>query len=201
MAIVDNIIANLKENEENKKRVNSSRKGKRGEANVLPLLIERFKLPFARKPQTLGSGGWATQHAETLKEGKLDMDSLAGDIITPKGFGFCIEVKSGYDIELINLFQGTKKKSDQKQLQDFFDQVSRDSKRVNKQPLLIYHKDNCPSIVFLETKTLKPYCSCIYPIFYYNTQWVCLSFVSLLELPSEFFFASQASSDQLPTAK
>lgn len=160
-----------------KKRVNSSRKGKCFERDLVDILKARFKLPFARNPSTFGSGAWSTTHDYS----GLDMNAIAGDIITPLRFKYTIECKSGYDIELINLFSGANRKSDSKTIDGFIEQVERDAGRVNKLPLIIYRKNLCLSLALLKETT---------PVVQYMRyrDYYIVSLQDLLELPHNFFF-------------
>lgn len=178
---IDDILAQLKGSR--KKRINSSRKGKRGERDLCRILSERFGLPFAKRPDEFGSGGWSTTH-ETVQEG-LDLDHMAGDILTPKGFRFCIENKLGYDLEILNLLPGANRKRDRTLLDSFVAQAERDSARVGKEPLVIYKKDRCPHLAGIPKKILPNHN--LVPFLEYNG-YLWFSLDSLLTLPDDFFF-------------
>ena len=179
---IDDILAEMNKPAA-KKRINSCRKGKRGEREVVHLLMEHFKLPFAKRPEEFGSGGWSTTHEE-VQEG-LDLDHMAGDILVPKGFRFCIENKVGYDIEVINLFPDANRKRDEKLIDEFIAQAERDSNRVGKEPLVFYRKDYCPIITFFPTRLMIPNIPLL-PILYYKN-YTCVSLGMLLSYPRDFF--------------
>ena len=178
---VDDILANLRKKT---KKVNSNRKGKRGEKNVCKKLIERFQKPFSRNPDTFGSGAWSTNKGDLQEE--LDLDHLAGDIITPKGFSFCIENKKGYDMEVFNLMSGANRKRDKKLLDEFIEQAERDAERVGKIPMVLYAKDRCPVIAFIPEVEIRNRSTFLVMLRYGS--YVGISLGDLLELPDDFFF-------------
>ena len=95
---IEDIFSNLEKKEKHSKsRKNSSRKGKRGEQKIGNLFKEQFNLPFSRVPQ---SGAIGTRADLTDEAKKI----LSGDIITPDNFCWSLENKTGYDIDIINLF-------------------------------------------------------------------------------------------------
>ena len=63
------------------KKLNSGRKGRRGEREIVDLLVARFNMPFSRVPQ---SGNRMSQVAlpEELK------GAYVGDIVTPGAFKY-----------------------------------------------------------------------------------------------------------------
>src|SRR5690349_13296154 len=97
-----------------KKKINSKKKGSTFERKVCHILNKHFNTSeFCRSP---GSGAFATSHnlPEYLK--------IYGDLITPKNFKYCLELKKGYsDINISDLFN---KKS---KLWEFIEQADRDS--------------------------------------------------------------------------
>lgn len=181
---VDDILNQLRDGGRKKKRINSNRKGKRGERILCQKLTERFQKPFAKNPDNFGSGAWSTTHAD-LQEG-LDLDHLCGDIITPKGFRFAIENKKGYDIEMINLFAGANRKRDEKQIDDFLEQCKRDADRVGKSTLLFYTKDYCPTLAFIPREESHWVPDKVVKLLYKG--FLVLSLDDLLQIPDEFFF-------------
>jgi len=120
---------------------NNNKKGKSGERALAKLLNERFKVYtqtlgcFAR---TIGSGNRWSQTACLSKEAT---ESLAGDLITPKTFKYCIENKCGYkSISIHDIFAGSK------QLDNFLFQAITDAQRIDKLPVLIWKSDYKPYI-------------------------------------------------------
>jgi hypothetical protein len=117
-----------------KGRINSKAKGGRFERKVADMLNKRFNTSdFCRTP---GSGAFATTHSlpEYLK--------IYGDLITPKGFKFIIECKSGYNKEgICNLFNSNSI------ISDMIAQAERDSIKSKKNYLLIIGNDRQDPIV------------------------------------------------------
>lgn len=121
---------------------NNNKKGKSGERAVVKLLNERFTIQcqelgcFAR---TIGSGN---RWSQTDCLSKQASESLAGDLITPDSFKYCIENKCGYkSISIHDIFAGSKL------LDGFLVQAITDAQRINKLPLLIWKSDYKPYIV------------------------------------------------------
>lgn len=110
------------------KKINSNKKGGTFSRKICNLLNERFNVKeFSKTP---GSGAYATTHnlPEHLK--------IYGDLITPKNFRFCVELKKGYN--KITLGSWFNKKS---QIWDFITQSEKDSLKSNKISLLIFQQD------------------------------------------------------------
>jgi len=126
-----------------KKRINSRRKGANFERQLAKLFNSKFKTKeFARTP---GSGAFATTH--DLPE----HIAIYGDLITPKEFIFVIEAKSGYNINIFDLFK------ENNELDKFIRQAKRDSKNNNKDWLLIYKKTRNKPIVITKLKKFHQY--------------------------------------------
>jgi len=122
-----------------KRRINSRSKGNRFERKIAKLLNERFETKeFCRTP---GSGAFGTTHTSLPTHIKVH-----GDLITPEKFRFVVECKSGYKVELDDLF---KKDS---QFWKFIAQAKRDSETANKPWILIYEKTRRKAIVVTEEK-------------------------------------------------
>jgi len=117
-----------------KKRVNSKAKGGAFERKIANLLNEQFKTKeFSRTP---GSGAFATTHQ--LPE----HITVAGDIITPKNFKFCIECKKGYNDQTIySLLEYNSK------IWQFIEQSEKDAKKLKKVPMIIYKQDRKDTLV------------------------------------------------------
>ena len=126
--IVD--IENLKK----KKRVNSKAKGGAFERKIANLLNETFDTrEFNRTP---GSGAFATTHE--LPE----HITVAGDLITPLNFKFCIECKKGYNDQTIYSLIDYNSK-----IWQFIEQCEKDAKKMNKVPMIIYKQDRRDTLV------------------------------------------------------
>ena len=196
--VIEDIFANLEERQKKKRSaVNSSRKGKRGERKICDVLSERFSLPFSRVPD---SGAFGTTHKLSNNVSK----ALSSDIIAPDNFAWTIEVKTGYDIDLINVFMPEDKPSrDRRLLGEFLDQGSRDGSRVGLPPMILYSKDRRPTLAFVPrighpkeailAERLPEFRVRLYLHHESSdprwTEWVAVSLEEMLgTLPNEFFF-------------
>ncbi len=120
-------IVNL-EKLKKKKRVNSKAKGGAFERQIAKMLNEQFETKeFNRTP---GSGAFATTHE--LPE----HITVAGDLITPLNFKFCIECKKGYNDQTIYSLLDYNSK-----IWQFIEQCEKDAKKMNKVPMIIYKQD------------------------------------------------------------
>lgn len=140
-------IESIWEHLEGKKKINSGTKGKGGERELVHLLNERFSLILSQNPnwgkfsRSVGSGNRFSQANLSLSATKV----FSGDLIC-ENFKFVIESKAGYDIDLNTLFS----KKGNKEIDSFLSQVSKDSERSKKRPLLIWKKDRKPRLAFLK---------------------------------------------------
>lgn len=101
---------------------------------------------FYRSP---GSGGVATMNEEN---GEITGDIIAikpeARLLTSK---FSIECKDGYpDADFMKLFKNNKNDT----IQGFWDQCIRDSRKANKQGMLIFRKKGMPILVGIEGNTI-----------------------------------------------
>jgi len=167
-------IDDILKNKDKPKKVNGNSKGKRTERSLANLLNKRFGQGFSR---SLGSGNRWSQVSNLPKHAK---ETLTGDICCPEGFKFVVESKGGYSkIDLNNIFE-----KGNTELDEFIKQVSNDSERCQKMPLLIWKKDRRPWMVFIRSKDLIGEYE--YKIVYRD--WVIIPLKELLELPDSFFF-------------
>jgi hypothetical protein len=172
---VDDLISNLNKKISKKKPKNSSKKGRRGEANLCKILIKRFNKPFSR---VVGSGA-RTSQVNLSEEAKL---VLTGDIVSPKEFFFSLEVKNGYsEIDLCNVLD-----SGNKLLDNFMDQATKDAGKINRLPLLCWKKDRMSWVAFLRQQDLPNYTCFNYYLCYKD--WVAVSLNELLKQNDKFFF-------------
>tara|TARA_R110002020_G_C16178785_1_gene764639 strand:- start:211 stop:747 length:537 start_codon:yes stop_codon:yes gene_type:complete len=112
-----------------KKRVNSKAKGGAFERQVANMLNEQFDTKeFCRTP---GSGAFATTHQHLPEH-----ITVAGDLITPQNFKFCIECKKGYNDQTIYSLLDYNSK-----VWEFVEQCEKDAKKLNKVPMIIYKQD------------------------------------------------------------
>lgn len=110
------------------KRVNSKAKGGAFERQIAKMLNEQFSTKeFSRTP---GSGAFATTHE--LPE----HITVAGDLITPLNFKFCIECKKGYNDQTIYSLLDYNSK-----IWQFIEQCEKDAKKMSKVPMIIYKQD------------------------------------------------------------
>jgi hypothetical protein len=175
-----------------KKRVNSKAKGNRSELKICKLLTEHFGEPFNRVPS---SGAFGTSHQSLQKNAR---DILAGDVITPKGFLFVIENKVGYNIDLINLYSD-KDNTDKKLFFGFLEQASRDAKRTDRLPMVVYTKDRRETLACFPRDFFGHSSELLFDrIFHFQwlspkfPEWPCWTLVGLSELlgrmPKECFY-------------
>lgn len=168
--VTDDILSKKKT-----KKVDGKKKGNRTELDLTKLLNARFGTGFSR---TIGSGAVGTSKGQWLP--KHAQDVFSGDLIVPKGFRFVIESKGGYDgIDMSSVFvRGNS------ELDGFLDQVTKDSKRCQRSPLLCWKKTRKPWLAFVQTKELTG------RSFKYKMQygkWTCVALEHLLKLEDEFF--------------
>ena len=150
-----------------KRRINSRRKGNAFERKISKLLNERFETKeFCRTP---GSGAFGSTH--TLPQ----HIKVYGDLITPQNFKFVIECKSGYTVELDDLF---KPKSE---FWSFVEQAKRDATTAKRDWLMIYQKTRRKGVVVTNVKAnlkgVKLFSDC----YMYGLE-------QFIQLPVEFFF-------------
>ena len=117
-----------------KKRVNSKAKGGAFERKIANLLNEQFGTKeFNRTP---GSGAFATTHELPAHI------TVAGDLITPLKFKFCIECKKGYNDQTIHSLLDYNSK-----IWQFVEQCEKDAKKMKKVPMIIYKQDRRDTLV------------------------------------------------------
>lgn len=200
---VDNIFTNLEKKKTlKKKRINVKAKGDRGELKVCKILTNHFGEDFSRIPR---SGGFGSTH--NLSENMTV--AMAGDVLGPDNFLFCLENKTGYDVDLVNTFCGQytscrKKSSDRKDITGFINQSCKDAIRSNKIAAVIYTKDYRPPLFILpldnfcneqilrnnidkfEQYMILRYTSKYAPEW---TRWIVVSLEEILKvLPTSFFY-------------
>jgi hypothetical protein len=178
---VDDILKNYGK----KKPKNSGRKGKRGEHSLIGCLTKRFPdKPFSR---TIGSGACA--HRLRLTEAAKNV--FTGDVVCPEDFVFALESKHGYnDTSLERAVQRLEKTSGKKGsvlIDGFLKQVTKDSERVNKKPMLCWKKDYQPWLTFLRTEHLPVELREEKMVY---REWTIVPLEKILEQPDHFFFRS-----------
>ena len=173
---------------EKPKKIKSGKKGKRVELDLIKNLNARFDKTLSSRPKagkfsrSVGSGN---RWGQRVHLSKAASDTYSGDIVCPEGFLFVLESKGGYnDIDLCVLFSGS-----QSELDGFLKQVSDDSKRCGRKPMLIWKKDRKPRLAFLRSEDLssRPFsCSLKYG------EWTALSYDELITLEDDFFFTASS---------
>lgn len=176
---VENILGDKKP-----KKIKSGKKGKRVELELIKSLNERFVKVLSERPQagkfsrSVGSGN---RWGQRVHLSKAASDTYSGDIVCPEGFRFVLESKGGYnDIDLCSAFSGR-----QAELDSFLKQVSDDSERCGRRPLLLWKKDRKPRLAFLRSSDLEGRsfsCSMKYG------DWTALLYEDLMGLDDSFFF-------------
>ncbi len=112
----------------------SARYGKGFEYEIRDMLREATGIDsFERTPQ---SGAWiGKSNSYKIKTAREDMiDIMAGDIVTPEGWRWCIECKNHEDVPVHQLYFGEECKT----INEFLGQIYDDSLTTGKQPLLIF---------------------------------------------------------------
>lgn len=166
------------------KKIKSGKKGKRVELELIKNLNDRFASTLSARPQagkfsrSVGSGN---RWGQRVHLSKAASDTYSGDIVCPEGFRFVLESKGGYnDIDLCTAFSGR-----QAELDSFLKQVSDDSDRCGRMPMLLWKKDRKPRIAFLRSEHLGSRefrCSMKYG------SWTAVLYEDLMALEDSFFF-------------
>jgi len=169
------------------KKIKSGKKGKRVELEVVKDLNTRFNDILLKNPnwgrfsRTIGSGN---RWGQNVYLSKSAMDNFSGDLVCPENFKFVLESKGGYnDIDLCSAFQ-----KGQSELDSFLKQVSHDSERTGRRPMLLWKKNRKPRLAFLKSFDLPQE---IHSKFEYTMKyrdWIVVSFDDLIVLEDQFFF-------------
>lgn len=166
------------------KKIKSGKKGKRVELELVKSLNARFAKIISSNPdigtfsRSVGSGN---RWGQNIQLSKVAANIYSGDIVCPEKFKFVLESKGGYnEIDLCSAFEGG-----QSELDAFLKQVSSDSERCNRKPLLFWKKDRKPRIAFLKSEDLGAV------PFQYSMkyrEWTAVSYDDLMSLDDCFFF-------------
>jgi hypothetical protein len=161
-----------------KRKADGKKKGSRTELELVKLFTERFGEGFSR---SIGSGNRWGQVTYLPKHAQ---EVFSGDLVVPKRFQWVLESKGGYDgIDLNSVFvRGNS------ELDGFLDQVTKDSKRCARKPMLCWKRDRKPWLAFVHTKELRGH-TFQYRLIY--KQWSAVDLKALLKLPDDFFFESE----------
>jgi len=169
------------------KKIRSGKKGKRVELEVVKDLNTRFNDILLKNPnwgrfsRTIGSGN---RWGQNVYLSKSAMDNFSGDLVCPENFKFVLESKGGYnDIDLCSAFN-----KGQSELDSFLKQVSHDSERTGRKPMLLWKKNRKPRLAFLKSTDLSQeiHSKFEYTMKYRN--WIVVSFDDLIALEDQFFF-------------
>jgi hypothetical protein len=167
------------------KKIKSGKKGKRVELELVKSLNERFSKVLSENPEggkfsrSVGSGNRWSQNVHLSKAAT---NLYSGDIVCPEKFRFVLESKGGYnDIDLCSAFDGG-----QSELDEFLKQVSSDSERCKRKPMLFWKKDRKPRIAFLRSEDLGDV-SFEYTMKY--REWTAVSYEDLMGMDDSFFFS------------
>ncbi|NBT57857.1 hypothetical protein EBT16_03635 [bacterium] len=167
------------------KKIKSGKKGKRVELELVKNLNERFSKVLAENPEggkfsrSIGSGNRWSQNVHLSRAAT---NLYSGDIVCPEKFRFVLESKGGYnDIDLCSAFEGG-----QSELDEFLKQVSSDSERCKRKPMLFWKKDRKPRIAFIRSEDLGKV-SFKYAMKY--REWTAVAYEDLMGLDDSFFFS------------
>lgn len=173
--------------DKNKKKINSKIKGKRTELEVVKELNKRFQKILSKNPswgsfsRTIGSGN---RWSHNIFMSKKTMEHFSGDIVCPENFNFVLESKGGYNN--IDLYGGFAKGL--AEIDKFLKQVTEDSTRTQKKPMLFWKKDYKPRLCFLKSKDLEIKELNKFEYYMKYKEWIIISCKDLFELKDDFFF-------------
>jgi hypothetical protein len=180
---VDDILADPTR----RKGVKSGAKGKRKEREICKILNARF-LTLLMQHQDWGmfsrSVGSGNRWGQKVQLSKNASDTFSGDITPPTHFKFVLESKGGYnDIDLNAAFDGGHREID-----EFLQQVSDDSARCGRQPMLIWRKDRRPGLAFIKSGTIPPEKEVQFQYTMKYRDWTAYFLDDVLTLDDDFFF-------------
>lgn len=167
--VCDDLLAKKK-----RKKVDGKKKGNRMELELRKVFTKRFGEGFSR---SVGSGNRWGQEVHLPKHAR---EVFSGDLVVPQGFKFVLECKGGYDgIDMSSIFvRGNS------ELDSFLDQVTADSKRCHRKPMLCWKKTRKPWLAFVLTEDLAGH-SFKYELHY--GKWTGVALDYLLKLEDSFF--------------
>lgn len=166
-------------------KIKSGKKGKRVELELVKSLNARFAKILSANPaigtfsRSVGSGN---RWGQNVHLSRVATNIYSGDIVCPENFRFVLESKGGYnDIDLCSAFNGG-----QSELDAFLKQVTDDSLRCGRKPMLLWKKDRKPRIAFLKQEDLPE--NFEYQMKYRD--WKAVPYDELIKLNDDFFFAT-----------
>lgn len=171
-----------------KKKINSGRKGKAAERDIVHIFNKKFVQLLSDNPKwgafsrAIGSGAFNKRGSLLPQHAK---DTFTGDITAPVNFRFVLESKCGYnDADIFNCWFGKCR-----ELDEFLEQVSKDSEYSGKKPMLLWKKDRKGRVVFLKRKDFEELSKVALPPIHFNYgDWVGIDFEFVLTLEDNFFF-------------
>ena len=174
-------------NANKKAKVKSGAKGKSAERDIVHILNNHFEALLAKNPawgkfsRSVGSGNRWGQKVDLPQHAK---DTFTGDLCTPQNFLWVIESKKGYnDIDLCTAFSGKCT-----ELDDFLKQVTDDSGRCGRKPMLLWKKDRKPRLAFMRKEDNTTFNVMRYYFVY--GEWVGMTLDELLAIKENRFFFS-----------
>ena len=170
-----------------KKGVKSGAKGKRKEREICKILNARF-LNLLMNHQEWGmfsrSVGSGNRWGQKVQLSKNASDTFSGDITPPTNFLFVLESKGGYnDIDLNSAFD-----DGHTQIDEFLKQVSDDSGRCGRQPMLIWRKDRRPGLAFMKSGVVPKEKEAQFQYTMKYRDWTAYFLDDVLTLEDGFFF-------------
>lgn len=170
------------------KKIKSGKKGKRVELEVVKDLNNRFESilnknsSWGKFSRTIGSGN---RWGQNVYLSKSAMNNYSGDLVCPENFKFVLESKGGYnDIDLCSCFE-----KGCSELDSFLNQVSEDSKRTNRKPMLFWKKDRKPRLCFIKIKDIDEKLYINFSFYMKYKKWIVINFKDLFSIGDEFFFS------------
>jgi hypothetical protein len=177
---IENIMA-----EKPAKKIKSGIKGKRVELELVKALNLRFAKVLSANPswgkfsRSTGSGN---RWGQNVHLSKTAINIYSGDIVCPDSFKFVLESKGGYnEIDLCSAFAGA-----QSELDEFLKQVTDDSKRCSRKPLLFWKKDRKPRLAFLKSEDIQDSTNFLCHMKYKD--WTAINYEDLIKFQDDFFF-------------
>jgi hypothetical protein len=131
---LDDVPESPFDNEKNKKRINSKKKGNRWELQVCKILGSAFDDEFRRVPMSGGFVGGRNKFRNYFVNENAQ-SQLTGDIITPEWFPFIIECKNYNDSPKIHNLLSI----GDKDLDDWVRQAKDEAKTAKKDWLIIFN--------------------------------------------------------------
>ena len=170
---------------EKTKKIKSGKKGKRVELDLVKSLNKRFEKVLLTNPsygkfsRSVGSGN---RWGQNVHLSRTATNIYSGDIVCPDHFKFVLESKGGYnDIDLVSAFSGS-----QAELDGFLKQVTDDSERCGRKPMLLWKKDRKPRLAFLRPADMP---KTEFDCFFKYGSWIAVNYEELMKEEDSFFFS------------